>query len=604
MGRGGVSMKPFLSVVIPCRNEARSLGRCLASVMASDYPAERMEVLVVDGASTDGTREVIAAWAASYKQIRMVENPQGTTPAALNRGLDGARGEVIARVDAHAAVTPGYLSRAVEHLESSGADNVGGCMRTCAQQDGLWAGPVIAALTHPFGVGGSQFRIGGRESGEKPRWVDTVFGGCWRRDVFEQVGRFNERLLRGQDMELNQRLRRAGGRILLAPDLVSEYYARTDLRSFWKHNWDNGVWAVLPFAHSQGAPVRARHLAPLGLVLAILAIPWMATIYVTANLAVSAQVAWRERSWRYLAQMPVAFASLHLPYGAGSLWGALRLAAIWIRRKGSMSAGSAALAPDFSSVTEQPHQSATRTQMSMLRTRYGWAAERASGKDVLEVACGAGVGLGLLASAARSVEAGDIAQRNCRIAQETYRGQSNIRVQRMDALDLPFEQNCFDLLLLFEAVYYLPDVPRFLAEARRVLRPGGTLLISTVNCEWNGFHPSPFHTRYWTAEELLEAVKQAGFEARLLTGFPDSARPSDPRNSLRSIAARWGCIPRTMRGRAVLKRIFYGRLDRIPAQLDQAACVREAAEPMIRVDGATDLTHYRNLYLEGRRIAG
>src|SRR5438105_1098536 len=99
-------MKPFLSVLIPCRNEVDFLGRCLASVVANDYPPERMEVLVVDGASTDGTRAVAADWAARDARIRMVENPQRTTPAALNRGIKAARGEVIARVDAHAALAP------------------------------------------------------------------------------------------------------------------------------------------------------------------------------------------------------------------------------------------------------------------------------------------------------------------------------------------------------------------------------------------------------------------------------------------------------------------------------------------------------------------
>jgi len=609
-------MKPFLSVLIPCRNEVRSLGRCLASVVASDYPAERLEVLVIDGASSDGTRDVIAHWAACHEHIRMVENPRGTTPAALNHGIAVARGDVIARLDAHAALAPNYLSRAVDYLESSGAHNVGGIMRTRAQRNGPWAGAVVAALTHPFGVGGARFRVGRPEPGEEPRWVDTVFGGCWRRQVFERIGGFNERLERGQDMEFNQRLRRAGGKILLAPDLVTEYYARAEMGSFVKHNWTNGVWAVLPFAFCREAPVRARHLAPLALVLglmvALLVAPWMAAVYVAANLAASAQVAWRERSWRYVAQMPVAFAGLHLPYGAGSLWGVARLAVLGMKEKAArakagikkesgMSASRAAMAPDFSSVTELPRQGATLLQMSMLRTRYGWAAERAWGKDVLEAACGAGLGLAWLAQRARSVEACDIDQENCRMARETYRGQSKIRVERADALDLPFEASSFDLVVLFEALYYLTDVPRFLAEARRVLRPGGALLISTVNREWSGFHPSPFHTKYWTAAELCTALQQVGFATRLSAGFPE--RDTDRRglrSSLKRIASRCGCMPRTMRGKALLKRIFYGRLDRIPPRLEPAG---GAGEHMIPADGTTDLTRYRNLYFEARRVA-
>jgi 2-polyprenyl-3-methyl-5-hydroxy-6-metoxy-1,4-benzoquinol methylase len=253
--------------------------------------------------------------------------------------------------------------------------------------------------------------------------------------------------------------------------------------------------------------------------------------------------------------------------------------------------------PDFSDVTEQPGQSATRMQMSMLETRYRWAAEHASGKDVLEVACGAGLGLGWLAERARRVEAGDIDAENCHIAQETYRGQSKVRVQRMDALDLPFEAGSFDVVLLFEALYYLPDVPRFLAEARRVLRPGGTLLLSTVNCELTGFHPSPLHIKYWTAAELLEVLEGAGFEVRIFAGFRENDRL---RMWLRGTATRCGFIPRTMRGKAVLKRTFYGRLERIPRRLEAATA---ASGSTILVDRSADLTRYRNLYFEGRRAA-
>ena len=259
-----------------------------------------------------------------------------------------------------------------------------------------------------------------------------------------------------------------------------------------------------------------------------------------------------------------------------------------------MSASKAAMAADFASVTEQPWQGATRMQMSMLRTRYGWAAEYTAGKDVLEVACGAGLGLGWLAKRARSVEAGDIDEENCRIARETYRGDVNIRVGRMDALDLPFKDGSFDVALLFEALYYLPDVPRFLAEAGRVLKPGGRLLIATVNSEWSGFHPSPLHTRYWTAAELVEGLAQAGFVTQISAAFPDA---SGLRTRLKAVAALCGCMPRTMRGKAVLKRVFYGPLERIPPRVEATG----PGERMIPLEDAGDLTRYRNLYFEGRK---
>jgi SAM-dependent methyltransferase len=267
-----------------------------------------------------------------------------------------------------------------------------------------------------------------------------------------------------------------------------------------------------------------------------------------------------------------------------------------------MSASKVVRAPDYSSVTELPRQGATRMQMSMLRTRYGWAAQYTAGKDVLEVACGAGLGLGWLAERARRVAAGDVDEENCRIAREAHRGQANIRVSWMDALELPFEASSFDVTLLFEAQYYLADLRRFLAEAQRILRPGGALLISTVNCEWSGFHPSYLHTRYWTAVELLHALQDSGFETRLCAGFPERDRGGrELRSRLKAVASHWGCIPRSMNAKAILKRIFYGRLESIPARLEAGAHSRQqTAEPMIPVDGGTDLTRYRTLYFEAR----
>jgi SAM-dependent methyltransferase len=267
-----------------------------------------------------------------------------------------------------------------------------------------------------------------------------------------------------------------------------------------------------------------------------------------------------------------------------------------------MSASKVARAPDFSSVTELPRQGATGMQMSMLRTRYGWAAEYTAGKDVLEVACGAGLGLGWLAERARRVTAGDVNEKNCRIAREACRGQANIRVEWMDALKLPFEPGSFDVTVLFEAQYYLEDLPRFLAEAQRVLRPGGALLISTVNCEWSGFHPSFLHTKYWTALELLHALEHAGFDTHLRAGFPERDRGGrELRRRLKAVASYLGWIPRSMDAKALLKRIFYGRLDRIPPRLEAGAPhVQRPVEAMIPVNGSTDLTRYRTLYFEAR----
>jgi succinoglycan biosynthesis protein ExoA len=335
-----MKLAPFVSVIVPCRDEAAYLGPCLDSILASGYPRDRLEILVADGQSRDGTRELAHSYAARYSQVRVIDNPLRITPAALNRALDHARGEIIARLDAHSTIAPGYFSRAVETLQSSGADNVGGRMHTVTRDRGPFAEPIRLALTSPFGVGNSRFRTARPASQDSTAClVDTVFGGCWPREVFSRVGRFNERLERSQDIEFNLRLRRAGGKILLIPLMQSRYYARANLRSFVGHNWQNGVWAVLPFAYSRGIPVRWRHLTPLAFVSALLLsallipkLPWLfAAIfapYLAASLAVSAASAWELRRASLLILQPIAFWSLHLPYGAGSLWGALR--AFWV----------------------------------------------------------------------------------------------------------------------------------------------------------------------------------------------------------------------------------------------------------------------------------
>jgi SAM-dependent methyltransferase len=260
----------------------------------------------------------------------------------------------------------------------------------------------------------------------------------------------------------------------------------------------------------------------------------------------------------------------------------------------------AILTPDFSTVTEQPEQGATRLQLAMLSTRYAWAAGHAAGKDVAEIACGAGLGLGWIARMARSVEAGDLDPVNCRIAQATYAGREKIRISRIDAYDLPFPRASLDLVLLFEAIYYLPDAEAFLREALRVLRPGGTLLISTVNREWSGFNPSPFHTRYFSARELQDLLTRAGFSASISAGFAERRGPLDFLiGAVRRVAVAAHLIPNTMSGKAFLKRLFYGLLTQIPRELQPG---RHSTEPIHPAAPGTLLGSYRTLYAEARKV--
>lgn len=334
-GEKGVNELPFVSVIIPCRNEEKTISPCLESILANDYPKDRIEVLVVDGMSQDGTREIVEEYANRCSCIRLLDNPKRITPAALNTGIAQAKGQILMRMDAHASFERKYIKRCVEALRRYGADNVGGIMRTLPREPGLTGNAIALSLSHRFGVGNSYFRV----HTDEPRWADTVFGGCYRREVFQNVGFFNEKLARGQDMEFNLRLRKAGGKILFVPDIVSYYYASSDLRSFWKHNFQNGVWTILPFLCSPIMPVRWRHLVPLAFVLGLLGSVLLATVhpaglwvlagiagtYAIGNVAASVQVTLREKDIRYLVAMPVVFASLHVAYGVGSLWGLVKV---------------------------------------------------------------------------------------------------------------------------------------------------------------------------------------------------------------------------------------------------------------------------------------
>lgn len=330
-----------VSIVIPCRNEEFYIEGCLRSVERNCSPEFEMEILVVDGMSTDRTRAIVGRLAAEFGNIRLLDNPGLLTPKGLNIGVRAARGRYIMRMDAHAEIAPDYVARCLKAMKEHPADNVGGPMRTLPRDITLMGRAIIAGLSHRFGVGNSHFRTGSSEA----RYVDTVFGGFYRREVFERIGYFNEDLPRGQDIEFNLRLKAAGGRTLLVPGVDSTYYARSDYRSFLPHNFTNGKWVVLAFDRSDVVPVSLRHLIPLFFVLSLLGcaslcwlepIQWLglgvAGAYLAACSAASASVARREREWRMFLPMMACFAGLHVSYGCGSLAGAIHLLRDRMRR--------------------------------------------------------------------------------------------------------------------------------------------------------------------------------------------------------------------------------------------------------------------------------
>jgi len=306
-----------VSIIIPCRNEERYIGKCLDSIVSQDFSKEILEVLVIDGMSEDKTKEIVAKYASKYSFIKLLDNSKKFTPFGLNIGVKEAKGEIILRMDAHASYEKDYISKCVKYLNEFNADNVGGILKTLPAENTISAEAIALSLSHPFGVGTSYFRLGAKE----PREVDTVFGGCYKREVFEKIGLFNENLKRSQDIEFNLRLKRTGGKILLVPDIISYYYPKSNLEDFFLHNFEDGTWAVLPLKFVK-TPLKLRHYIPL---IFVLTLPLSIWPYIPISLFFSAQIAFCEKDLRLFFVMPLVFATRHFGYGLGSIFGLIKL---------------------------------------------------------------------------------------------------------------------------------------------------------------------------------------------------------------------------------------------------------------------------------------
>ncbi len=328
---------------MPIRNEAAYIARSLGAVLAQDYPADRMEILVVDGLSTDGTREAVLAHAAADPRIRLLDNPAGIVPPGLNIGIGQARGEIVVRVDGHCEIAPDYVRHCVEHLlaghEGTPVEAVGGPIETIGETDE--AAAIALAMSSWFGVGGSAFRT----IKDRPLLVETVAFPAYRRATLQRLGPFDEELVRNQDDEYNYRLLKSGGRILLSPDVRSRYYSRGSLRSLWRQYYQYGYWKVRVM-QKHPRQMRARQFAPPALVAGLAGsaalgavfrpFRWLLgavlILYLAANVFASLSLG-RDHAPRLLVIHPI----LHLSYGLGFLVGLVHFA----RHFGAPVAGSA-----------------------------------------------------------------------------------------------------------------------------------------------------------------------------------------------------------------------------------------------------------------------
>lgn len=324
----------MLSVVCPIYNEEKYIAKCIDSILAQDYPKDDLEVIFVDGMSTDRTREIVAEYTAKYPFIRLIDNPERIVPPAMNKGILASKGDVIMRLDAHSTYASNYFSVLVKALDDYGADNVGAVCRTDVLNKTPKALAIKEVLSNKFGVGNSAFRTGVNKVME----VDTVPFGCWRRDVFDKYGLYDVRLVRNQDIELNKRILRGGGKILIVPDTYCTYLARENYKALAKNNFGNGKWNILTvFYTKQFDSLSIRHFIPLAFVLSLILpllcsviywpIAFVALLSLLAYLglvgAISAKLSISKNlNFRYLI---ASFIVLHVSYGWGSLVGLLSL---------------------------------------------------------------------------------------------------------------------------------------------------------------------------------------------------------------------------------------------------------------------------------------
>ena len=326
-------MKPRISIIIPCYNEALFIDKLLENVVEQDYPKDLTEVFVIDGLSPDGTREAISRFAERYPYIHLLDNDRRYVPFALNKGILSSTGEVIIRMDAHAEYSPDYFSRLVEALYRLNADNVGGSWITLPGNSTIKALAIAGALSSPFGIGNAHYRL----ENKMEREVDTVPFGCFRREVFNRIGLFDEELLRNQDDGFNAKIAHTGGKIYLIPDVKIRYFARTSVKSIWKMFFQYGLFKPLGNKKA-GSPATIRQFIPPLFVLFLIVslcgglfFKSVASIglsgflcYTLVNLIFTYRVAAKHAQLRLVGYLPWIFFILHLSYGLGYLIGIVK----------------------------------------------------------------------------------------------------------------------------------------------------------------------------------------------------------------------------------------------------------------------------------------
>ena len=327
----------MVSVICPIYNEEKYITKCIESVLEQDYPTEDLEILFVDGLSTDKTRKIVSDYATRYNQIRLLDNPHRIVPYAMNIGIKAAKGDIIIRLDGHVEYPTNYISKCVHYLMTlPNAENVGGVCQTLPCNERNISQAIAIALSTGFGMGNSSFRIGSTEI----RKVDTVPFGCFRKSLFERVGYYDYELVRNQDDELNGRIIKSGGMIYLIPEIKTKYFSRDKICKIRRMFYQYGLYKPL-VNKKLGSPATARQFVPLlfllgivlGGILSAFSIYIMyiyfavLALYLAIGLFIGCKYAVKYRRPMLTLLMPYVFANVHLSYGYGYLRGIYKILA-------------------------------------------------------------------------------------------------------------------------------------------------------------------------------------------------------------------------------------------------------------------------------------
>ncbi len=331
----------MISIILPVRNETTSINQSLDAIISQHFPLDQIEILVVDGMSTDETREVIRSYHQIHSQVHLIDNPGKIVSTGLNTAINQAQGNFILRIDGHTLIDPDYIENCIRTLQRTGADNVGGCMTAVGITN--FGKTVAIATSMPFGVGNSKFHYAQIEEE-----VDSVYMGAWPKEVFCKIGLFDEELVRDQDDEFNYRLRENGGKIILNPEIKSLYTTRSTPWSLWRQYFQYGYWKVRVL-QKHPRHMSLRQFIPPVFVLSLLVSTllsftsswgWIVLVlsagsYLMTNLAASIVTA-SQKGWQHLFLLPLVFTILHLSYGLGFLAGLIKFWNRWSDKVGKV----------------------------------------------------------------------------------------------------------------------------------------------------------------------------------------------------------------------------------------------------------------------------